>query len=54
VANGRGTILADGMAVQFAVAGCGSYRWADGYPAWYFFDSGTLKDNFGNAWHRLR
>jgi hypothetical protein len=53
VANGRGAIQEEGMAVDFTVAGCGSYRW-DGYPAWYFFDSGTLYDNFENAWYRLR
>lgn len=53
VANGQGTIQDEGMAVEFTVAGCGSYRW-DGYPAWFFLDSGTLYDNFENAWHRLQ
>jgi hypothetical protein len=61
VATGSGTLMVEqdgtlyGMAVQFKSAGCGSYRWADGYPAWYFFNGeGTLSDNFGNAWYPLR
>jgi hypothetical protein len=53
VANGRGEIQEYGMLVDFGFGGCGSYRWVDGYPAWLYFDSGTLMDNFGNVWHRF-
>ena len=54
VANGRGEIQENGMLVDYRFGGCGSYRWVDGYPAWYFFDSGTLTDNFGNVWRRIQ
>jgi hypothetical protein len=56
-ANGRGSLVVepdgtvDGLLVQFANGGCGAGR--SEFPAFYFFEAGSLTDNFGNNWQSL-